>query len=134
MVVHLGAVGVAAVDFEHHPVVPLHRGVEVVGLVELAVLHWREHEVDVVVAAVEVGALYVLRRRDVCQVVEVDFIHGVMLRLVQSQLVCHLVREEQGLAAGLGVAHCLCREHGGGEGDSHEYPSHFPYCLVCGQR
>ena len=110
-VVHLRAVGVARVHLEHHAVAPFGRRVEVVGLVELAVLHGREHEVDVVVAAAEVRALDVLRRVYRHEVVEVDFVHGVILRLVKPQLVGHLVGEEQCFLAGLVIAHGPRRQH-----------------------
>ena len=110
-VVHLRAVGVARVHLEHHAVAPFGRRVEVVGLVELAVLHRREHEVDVVVAAAKVRALDVLRRVYRHEVVEVDFVHGVILRLVKPQLVGHLVGEEQCFLAGLVIAHGPRRQH-----------------------
>ena len=59
------------------------------------------------VATLPVGAEHICTSCDTHEVVEVDLIRSLILLFGQIQLVCHLVGEEQGLVAGLLVAHCF---------------------------
>ena len=96
--------------------VPVERTVEIGGGTEGIPLPRIEYIAQVQVAALPVGAEHITAARDAHQVVQVDFVGCLILRVSQVQLVCHLVGEEQGLLACLLVAHRVCtgcyRQHG----------------------
>ena len=108
---------VACVDAEV-PVagVPVERTVEVGGGAEGIPLPGVQDVAQVHVAALPVGSEDVAVTCDAHQVVQVDFVRGLILLVGEVQLVGHLVGEEQGLVAGLLVAHCTCRHRHGQHG------------------
>ena len=89
---------------------PCQRTIEVVGCHVAAVLPRGEHIAQVGVAASPVGAKQVGVAANTQQIVEVDFIYCVILRGAQVELVGHLVTQEQGFGASLGVCHCVCSD------------------------
>ena len=80
------------------------------------VLPGAEHDAEVTVADIPPVAQNIGAVVDIEQIVEVDFIYGLILSVCQSELMGHLVREEESLAAGGIVAHC-----GGRDGYRHHH-------------
>ena len=108
--VEVVAVGIACIDGEV-PVtsVPIQWAVEVGGCAERLPLPVKQDIAHIQVAALPVGAVHVVVTGHTHQVVEVDFVSGLVLFVSQVQLVGHLVRQEQGLVPCLLVAHSLAR-------------------------
>ena len=108
--VEVVAVRIAGVDAEV-PVaaVPVEWAVEIAGGTEGLPLPVKQNIAEVQVATLPVGGVDVVVAGDTHQVVEVDFVGGLILRLSQVQLVSHLVRQEEGFVACLFVAHCMAR-------------------------
>lgn len=100
----LVAVGIVGVNTEVPAVVrPHHRTIEVGNSHIAVVLPAVEHVAQAVVtiypaAAEDVGVGYQTHH-----IVKIDFIHCLVLTGVEIQLVSHLIGQEQGLGAGLGV-------------------------------
>ena len=84
---------------------PIERAVEVGGGAECVPLPLQEDVAHVEVAPLPVRAEHVVDGSDAHEVVEVDFVCGVILLLREVELVGHLVREEESLATCLLVAH-----------------------------
>ena len=86
---------------------PIQGTVEIGGCHKGVPLPVVEDIAQVEVTTLPVGAEHVCTTRDTHQVVEVDLVRSLILLFGQIQLVRHLVGEEQGLVAGLLIAHCF---------------------------
>lgn len=113
--VEVCAVRVSCIDTEV-PVacVPIERTIEVACCAEGAVLPVKQNIAEVKVTAVPICAIYIVSSGHSHQVVEVYLVGSVILRVGEIKLVCHLVCEEQSLAACLLVTHSL-GAHANGE-------------------
>lgn len=89
--------------------VPGERTVEIGGVAVHAVLPVVQDVAQVQVAALPVEAVQVVVVVDAHQVVEVDFVCGLILVIGEVELVSHLVCQEKGLMAGLLVTHGVGR-------------------------
>ena len=100
------AVGIAGIDAEV-PVArtPVEGTIEVGGCDEGIPLPVIEDVAQVEVTTLPVGTIHIVYAGDTHEVVEVDFVRGLVLGISQVELIGHLVGEEQGLVAGLLVAH-----------------------------
>ncbi len=83
---------------------------------EAVVLPGAEHIAQVAVADVPPETEDIGAGIEVEQVVEINLIHCLILCCCQSELIGHLVREEEGLVACCGVRHCC-----GGDGYRHHH-------------
>ena len=91
------SVGIAAVDAEAPRAgFPRERTIEVVQRHILFVLPGVQHVLQVGVATVPPDAEHIVASVHAHQVVEVNLIHGVVLRIGEIQFVCHLIAEEEG--------------------------------------
>ena len=108
--VEIVTVRIAAIDTEV-PVacLPVEWTIEIASCQIGAPLPVEQDIAEIEIPALPVGAEYICTSCYSHQVVEIDFISCLVLFVSQIQLVCHFVGEEQGLAAGLLVAHCACR-------------------------
>ena len=106
--VEIVAVRIAGIDGEV-PVasVPIQRAVEVVGCQEGFPLPVEEDIAQVEVTALPVGAEDIAAACHSHQVVEIDFIRGLILLVGEVELIGHLIGQEQSLVAGLLVTHCV---------------------------
>ena len=100
------AVGIAGIDAEM-PIacIPVERTIEVGGCDEGIPLPCIKDVAQVEVTTLPVGTIHIVYAGDTHEVVEVDFVRCLVLGISQVELVGHLVGEEQGLVAGLLVAH-----------------------------
>ena len=107
--VEIGTVRIASIDAEV-PVAcaPIERTVEVACIEVGAILPVEQNIAQVEVTALPIESIEVVYTVDAHQIVEVDFVCGLILILSEVQLVSHLVGQEQGLVACLFVTHCLC--------------------------
>ena len=109
-VVEIVTMWIAGIDAEMpESVCPIERAIEIGGCTECAQLPVKQDIAQIQVAALPVGAIYIVITRDSHQVVEVNLISSLILLFCQVQLVSHLVSQEEGLVASLLVAHCLAR-------------------------
>ena len=83
------AVGIAGIDAE----------------MPIACIPVEKDVAQVEVTTLPVGTIHIVYAGDTHEVVEVDFVRCLVLGISQVELVGHLVGEEQGLVAGLLVAH-----------------------------
>ena len=107
-VVEVMTVGVVSVDAENKTAVPIHWTVEIFAAQENAVLRTSEHVLQILITMIPVDAEDIVADRKTGQVVEVDFIHGIVLIIVEIQLVCHLVAQIECLFLCTSEIHCLC--------------------------
>ena len=119
------AIGVAGIDAEV-PVtcVPIEWTVEVTGCTIGRILPVEQNITEIKVTMRPIGSIQVVVTVDTHQVVEVYLVGGLVLILCEVQLVCHLVREEQGLLT------CLLVAHGIGRYCHHEQRSQGKYKLL----
>ena len=112
--VEIVTVRIAAIDTEV-PVacLPVERTIEIVSCQIGTPLPVEQDIAEIEIPALPVGAENICTSCYPHQVVEIDFVSCLVLLVSQIQLVCHLVGEEQSLAAGLLVAHCACRHRCG---------------------
>ena len=104
--VEVVAVGIACIDGEVPETgAPVERTVEVTGCTEGSPLPVEEDVADVEVTALPIDAIDIVNTCYSHQVVEIDFIGGLILLIGQIEFVCHLIGEEEGLIASLFVAH-----------------------------
>lgn len=87
--------------------VPVEWTIEITGVAVHAILPIEQNVTQVQVAALPVEAVQVVIVVDAHQVVEVDFVCSLILVIGEVELVCHLVRQEQGLPTRLVVTHGL---------------------------
>ena len=105
--VEIVTIGIAGI----HAEVPV-TGFPVEGTVEVAggqigiPLPVEQDIAQVEVTALPIGSEHVMTARHSHQIVEVDLVGGLILLIGQVELVGHLVGQEQGLVAGLLIAHC----------------------------
>jgi len=106
--VEIVTVRVAEIDAEV-PVacLPVEWAVEIGGCHKGVPLPVVEDITHVEVTTLPVGAEHICAPCDTHEVVEVDLVRSLILLFGQIQFVRHLVGEEQGLVAGLLVAHCF---------------------------
>ena len=99
---------VAGIDGEM-PVaaIPVERTVEISCGTEGLPLPVEQNIAHVEVTALPIGGKDIVVTGDTHQVVEIDLVGGLILRISEIQLVGHFVGEEQGLVASLLVAHCM---------------------------
>ena len=119
---------VAGVDGEGRTGVgPDDRTVEPLAGQEAVILPGAEHIAQVAVADVPPEAKHVGPAIEVEQVVEINLIHCLILCCYESELVGHLVTEEEGLVACCGVRHCC-----GGDGyrHHHHHGQDLLHCLI----
>ena len=104
------AIGVAGIDAEV-PVtcVPVEGAIEVAGCAICCILPIEQNITEVKVTMRPVGSIQVVVAVDTHQIIEVYLVGGLVLILCEVQLVCHLVRKEQGLLTCLLVAHGIGR-------------------------
>jgi hypothetical protein len=105
--VEVVTVGIAGIDTEV-PVacLPVEGTVEIAGCQEGIPLPVEQDIAQVEVTALPIGSEHVMTARHAHQIVEVDLVSGLILLIGQVELVGHLVGQEQGLVAGLLIAHC----------------------------
>ena len=108
--VEVVAVRIAGIDAEV-PITcaPVQWAVEVVGCDVCLPLCVEQNVAQVAVAALPVVAIDIVVARHTHQVVEVDFVGGLILFVGEVQLVSHFIGQEQCLVASLFVTHCLAR-------------------------
>ena len=108
--VEVGAVRIAGIDAEV-PVAtaPVQRTIEISGVEVHSVLPVEEDIAQVEIAALPVDAVKVVLRVYAHEVVEVHLVGCFILLFREVELIGHLVGEEQGLLAGLLVAHGVGR-------------------------
>ena len=110
-------VRIAVIDREAPcTIIPVDRTIEVRQCGVETVLVRSEHIAQVHVTTAPVRTTDVVAVVDTIEIVEVDFIHGIVLCAIQPQFIGHLVAEEQGFAASLVVCHCC-----GGDGYRHHH-------------
>jgi len=104
------AIRIAGIDAEM-PVacLPVEWAIEVAGCAIGRILPVEQNITEVKVTVRPVGSIQVVVRVDTHQIVEVYLVGGLVLILCEVQLVCHLVRKEQGLLTCLLVAHGIGR-------------------------
>ena len=108
--VEIVTVWVTAIDAEV-PVtsLPVKRAVEIGGCHKGVPLPIEQYVTQVEVTALPIGTEHIVTPRYTHQIVEIDFVCSFVLFVCQVQLIRHLVGEEQGLVAGLLIAHGVCR-------------------------
>lgn len=115
--VDAGADGIAVADDEApRPIVPSERAIEIRGHLIALVLEGREHILQVGVAPLPIDAVESATAVDAVEIVEIDFIHRLILFEAQSEFVGHLIAEEEGFGACLRVW-----ERCGGDGYRHRH-------------
>ena len=108
--VEIVAVRIAGIDAEVPvAVAPVEWAVEVAGCAEGPPLPVEQDIAHVQIATLPVVAIDVVVARHTHQVVEIDFVGGLVLFVSQVQFIRHLIGQEQRLVACLFVAHCLTR-------------------------
>ena len=109
--VEVVTVRVAGIDAEV-PVagVPVQRTIEIGSCDEGIPLPVKQDITQVEITALPVGSVHIVTAGDTHQIVEVDLIGCLVLFVCEIQLISHLVSQEQGLVAGLLIAHCVCRD------------------------
>ena len=85
--------------------VPVEWTIEITGVAVHAILPVEQNVTQVQVAAFPVEAVQVVVVVDAHQVVEVNFVCGLILVIGEVEFVCHLVRQEKGLPTCLVVTH-----------------------------
>lgn len=111
------AVGVACVDDEtERAAVPVQRVIEIGGGHIQVVLPRTQHKAEVAVATAPVVAVDIATITHAVEIVEIDFVDGLVLFGTEVQLISHLVGQEQGFPLCLGVRHSL-----GGDGHDHQH-------------
>ena len=90
--------------------IPVQRTVEIGCCDESIPLPVEQDIAQVEITTLPVGAVHVVAAGDTHQVVEIDLIGCLVLLVGEVQLVSHLVCQEQGLVAGLLIAHCVCSD------------------------
>ena len=104
------AVWIAGIDAEvPESVAPVEWTEEIGGCAECLPLPVEQDIAQVQVATLPIGAEYVIVARHAHQIVEVDFVGSLVLRIRQVQFVSHLVGQEESLVPCLFVAHGLAR-------------------------
>ena len=88
--------------------IPVQRPIEIGGGTEQAPLPAVKHEIEIGIASLPVRAKDIATSCDPHQIVEIDFVGSLVLRIRQVQLVSHLVGEEQGFSPCLLVTHRIC--------------------------
>ena len=121
--VEVVAARIAGVDAEV-PVasLPVERTEEIGGSAEGIPLPAVEDIAQVLVATLPPDAVHVVIATDAHQVVQVNLVGCLVLRVGEVQLVGHLVGEEQGLVAGLLIGHGVgaqCQRQHGHQGENH---------------
>jgi len=109
-VIHQAAVVTIVYDQVPCTCSPYQWAVEVVTADIAVVLPLSKHHLEVAVANIPPGAEQVVLGVYVEKIVEVDFIHSLILCIGEVQLICHLVAEEQGFVACGVIWHCLGRD------------------------
>ena len=105
------ATSITAVDGERPATgSPYERTVEIGACHKAVELPGTEHEAQVAVAHLPPGSEHIGAVVDVEQVVEVDFIHSLILLVGQTKFICHFVAEKQRLVASGIVCHCVGRD------------------------
>ena len=98
--------GITVIDGEHKLLVlPRNGTIEVLHLHVILVLDGREHKLQLVVTTGPEGAEDVIIHFKTHDVVHVDFKHGIILVIAQSEFVGHLVGQEERLVTGRLVTH-----------------------------
>ena len=127
--VEVVAVRIACIDGEVPETgVPVKRTIEIAGCTEGSPLPVEENVAEVEVTALPIDAEDIVNTCYSHQVVEIDFIGGLILLIGKIEFVCHLVGEEEGLIASLFVAHRV----GGSCGhDQHYYQGYHLFHNRC---
>ncbi len=123
---------IAGIDAEVPDAIgPVQWTIEVCGGTEGIPLPFEQYVAHVKVTTLPIGAIYIIVAGDAHQVVKVNLVGGLVLLIVEVQLVGHLVGQEQGFVAGLFVTHCVAcccyRQHGG---QDYHYSLHNRRCLL----
>ena len=90
--------------------VPVQRTIEIGSCDEGIPLPVKQDIAQVEITALPVGSIHIVTAGDTHQIVEIDLIGCLVLFVSEIQLISHLVGQEQGLVAGLLIAHCVCRD------------------------
>ena len=90
--------------------VPVQRTVEIRSCEEGIPLPVKQDIAQIEITALPIGSVHIVTAGDTHQVVEIDLIGCLVLFVSKIQLISHLVGQEQGLVAGLLIAHCVCRD------------------------
>ena len=106
--VEVVAIWVTGIDAEV-PVasVPVEGAIEIGGCDKGVPLPVEQDIAQIEVTTLPIGSEHIVASCHTHQVVEVDLISCLVLLISQIQLISHLISEEEGLVAGLLVAHCL---------------------------
>lgn len=109
--------GVAVADGEApRAVIPCERAIEIRSHLIALVLEGREHILQVDITPLPIDAVESAVAVDAVKIVEIDFIHRLILFEAQSEFVGHLIAEEEGFGACLRVW-----ERCGGDGYRHRH-------------
>ena len=87
---------------------PVEWAIEIGGCEECVPLPVEQYVAQIEVTALPIGTKHVVTPCYTHQIVEIDFVCSFVLFVCQVQLIRHLVGEEQGLVAGLLIAHGVC--------------------------
>ena len=90
--------------------VPVQRTVEIRSCDEGIPLPVKQDIAQIEITTLPIGSVHIVTAGDTHQIVEVDLIGCLVLFVSEIQLISHLVGQEQGLVAGLLIAHCVCRD------------------------
>ena len=90
--------------------VPVQRTIEIRSCDEGIPLPVKQDIAQIEITALPIGSVHIVTAGDTHQVVEIDLIGCLVLLVSEIQLISHLVGQEQGLVAGLFIAHCVCRD------------------------
>ena len=102
------AVRIAGIHSEvPETVAPRQGTIEIGGGTERSPLPFQQHVAQVAIATLPVAAIHIVIGGHPHQVIQIDFVGGLVLLVRQVQLISHLVRQEQCLVASLLITHCL---------------------------
>ena len=90
--------------------VPVQRTIEIGSCDEGIPLPVKQDIAQIEITALPVCSIHIVTAGDTHQIVEIDLIGCLVLFVSEIQLISHFVGQEQGLVAGLLIAHCVCRD------------------------
>ena len=106
--VEVVTVRIVRIDTECETALPINRTIEIVAGHESAILIGREHEAQVLITALPVEAKDIITHSQSRQIVEINLIDSLVLRVAQVQFVSHFICQEKSFPTSLIERHCLC--------------------------
>ena len=109
---------IACVDAEVPiPTIPVKRAIEI-GCVDIGtILPVKQHIAQVEIALAPIDTIKIIIRIDAHQIIQVDLVGSLILRIRQVEFVSHLVGQEQSLLTCLLITHGRCLNRHDQEGD-----------------